>query len=273
MVIPETENATSAQPQRNRESTLLKLQDKTALVTGGSSGIGRTTALLFAKEGAQVAIASRRLEEGLSVVEEIRRAGGEAIFVKTDVSNAEDCANAVAKTVSAFGKLDLAFNNAGVEVFGKPVAETDESTWDFVVDINLKGVFLSMKYEIPEILKAGGGSIVNMSSTYGIVASAFGGCAYHASKAGIIGLTKAAALEYAKQNIRVNAICPAFVATAMVEKFLEETNMTDQIKAFHPIGRLGTEDEIAQAVVFLASDASSFMTGTALSVDGGMAAA
>lgn len=251
----------------------MKLQDKAALVTGGSSGIGRATALLFAKQGAKVAIASRREAEGLSVVEEIRKAGGEAIFVKTDVSKADECANAVAKSVSAFGKLDVAFNNAGVEVFGKPVAQTDESTWDSVVDTNLKGTFLSMKYEIPEMLKAGGGAIVNMSSTYGIVASAFGGCGYHASKAGIIGLTKAAALEYAKQNIRINAICPAFVATAMVEKFLEETGMTDQIKGFHPIGRLGTEDEIAQAVVFLASSASSFMTGTALSVDGGMAAA
>jgi NAD(P)-dependent dehydrogenase (short-subunit alcohol dehydrogenase family) len=252
---------------------LLKLREKVALVTGGSSGIGRTTALLIAKEGAQVAVASRREEEGQSVVDEIRESGGEAIFVKTDVSRADDCANAVAQTVAAFGKLDIAFNNAGVEVFGKPVAETDESTWDYVVDTNLKGMFLSMKYEIPEMLKAGGGSIVNMSSTYGLVASAFGGCGYHASKAGIIGLTKAAALEYAKQKIRVNAICPAFVATAMVEKFLEETGMTDQIKGFHPVGRLGTEGEMAQAVVFLASNASSFITGTALSVDGGMAAA
>jgi NAD(P)-dependent dehydrogenase (short-subunit alcohol dehydrogenase family) len=252
---------------------VLKLQEKVAFVTGGSSGIGRTTALLLASEGAKVAIASRRIEEGLAVVEEIRNAGGEAIFVKTDVSKAEDCANAVAQTVSVFGRLDIAFNNAGVEIFGKPVAETDEASWDYVVDINLKGMFLSMKYQIPEMLKAGGGSIVNMSSTYGLVASAFGGCGYHASKAGIIGLTKAAALEYAKKNIRVNAICPAFVATAMVEKFLDETHMTDQIKSFHPVGRLGTEEEIAQAVVFLASGASSFITGTALSVDGGMIAA
>ena len=250
-----------------------KLQEKTALVTGGSSGIGRTTALLFAKEGAQVAIASRRQQEGMDVVEEIRQAGGEAIFVKTDVSIADDCANAVAQTVRAFGKLDVAFNNAGVEVFGKPVAEMDEATWDFVVDINLKGIFLSMKHELPEMLKAGRGSIVNMSSTYGLVASSFGGCGYHASKAGIIGLTKAAALEYASQGIRVNSVCPAFVATAMVEKFLQETDMTEQIKRFHPIGRLGTESEIAQAVLFLASSDASFMTGAALSVDGGMAAA
>ncbi|KUZ72485.1 short-chain dehydrogenase [Burkholderia ubonensis] len=250
-----------------------RLQEKAVIVTGGSSGIGRAAALLFAREGARVAIASRRIEEGLAVVEEIRSAGGDAMFVKTDVSRAEDCANAVARTVSEFGRLDVAFNNAGVEAFGKAVADTDEASWDFVVDINLKGVFLSMKYEIPEMLKAGGGSIVNMSSTYGLVASAFGGCAYHASKAGILGLTKAAALEYAKQNVRVNAICPAFVATAMVEKFLDETHMTDQIKSFHPIGRLGTEEEIARAVLFLASGESSFMTGTALSVDGGMAAA
>ncbi|AZQ53973.1 glucose 1-dehydrogenase [Burkholderia cenocepacia] len=259
--------------QRNRESAVSRFQDNAVLVTGGSSGIGRVTALRFAAEGAHVAIASRRTDEGLAVVEDIRGSGGTAVFVKTDVSRADDCANAVARTVSEFGRLDVAFNNAGVESFGKPVADTDEASWDFVVDINLKGIFLSMKYEIPEMLKAGGGAIVNMSSTYGIVASAFGGCAYHASKAGILGLTKAAALEYAKQNIRVNAICPAFVATAMVEKFLGETGMTDQIKAFHPVGRLGTEDEIAKAVLFLASDESSFMTGTALSVDGGMVAA
>ncbi|AJY08874.1 glucose 1-dehydrogenase [Burkholderia vietnamiensis] len=252
---------------------MLKLQDKIALVTGGSSGIGRAAALLFAREGARVAVASRRIEEGLAVVEEIHGAGGHAMFVKTDVSIADDCRNAVAQTVNTFGRLDIAFNNAGVEAFGNPVADTDESTWDFVVDINLKGVFLSMKYEIPELLKAGGGSIVNMASAYGLVASAFGGCSYHASKAGILGLTRAAALEYAQQNIRVNSICPAFVATAMVEKFLAETNMTDQIKRFHPVGRLGTEEEIAQAVVFLASDASSFMTGTTLTVDGGMTAA
>jgi NAD(P)-dependent dehydrogenase (short-subunit alcohol dehydrogenase family) len=251
---------------------LLRLREKVALVTGGSAGIGETTALLFAAEGAKVAVAARRQDAGHRVVEQIRKAGGEAIFIRTDVSKADDCANAVARTVDAFGKLDVAFNNAGVEVFGKPVAETDESTWNFVNDVNLKGMFLSMKHEIPEMLKAGGGAIVNMSSTYGIVASAFGGCAYHASKAGIIGLTKAAALEYAKQHIRVNAICPAFVATAMVENFLEETRQTDQIKALHPVGRLGTLDEIAQAVLFLASDASSFITATALSVDGGMAA-
>ncbi|RQS35476.1 SDR family NAD(P)-dependent oxidoreductase [Burkholderia sp. Bp8992] len=250
-----------------------KLLEKVALVTGGSSGIGRTTALLFAGEGARVAIASRRIDEGLAVVEEIRKAGGEALFVRTDVSRAEDCARMVEETMREFGRLDVAFNNAGVEAFGKTVADTDVESWDHVVDINLKGMFLSMKYEIPAMLKTGGGSIVNMSSTYGLVASAFGGCGYHASKAGIIGLTKAAALEYAKQNIRVNAICPAFVATAMVEKFLDETRMTDQIKRFHPIGRLGTETEIAEAVTFLACDASSFMTGTALSVDGGMAAA
>ncbi|VWD36501.1 short-chain dehydrogenase [Burkholderia lata] len=259
--------------QRDWGNTVLKLHEKVTLVTGGSSGIGRATALLFAGEGARVAIASRRVDEGLAVVEEIRRAGGEALFVKTDVSMAEDCARMVAETVRVFGRLDVAFNNAGVEAFGKAVADTDEASWDYVMDINLKGMFLSMKYEIPEMLKAGGGAIVNMSSTYGVVASAFGGCAYHASKAGILGLTKAAALEYAKQNIRVNAICPAFVATAMVEKFLDETRMTDQIKAFHPVGRLGTEKEIAEAVTFLACDASSFMTGTALSVDGGMAAA
>jgi NAD(P)-dependent dehydrogenase (short-subunit alcohol dehydrogenase family) len=246
-----------------------RLQDKVALVTGGNSGIGRASAVLFALEGAKVVIAARRQEEGEEVVKEIRAAGGEAIFVKTDVTKAESCENAVAKTVEAFGKLDVAFNNAGIESFGKKVAETDEETWDLIVDVNLKGIFLSMKYEIPEMLKAGGGSIVNMASAYGLVGSAFGVSPYIASKHGAIGLTKAAALEYAKQNIRVNAICPAGVATDMIERFLSETGLTEQFIGLHPIGRLAAPSEAAEATLFLASSQSSFVTGATLAVDGG----
>ena len=249
-----------------------RLKEKVALVTGGNSGIGKATALLFAKEGAKVAIAARREDEGQYVLREIREAGGEAIFVKTDVTKPDDCAAAVSQTVAAFGKLDIAFNNAGVQVSGKPVADTEEHEWDFVVGVNLKGTFLSMKYEIPEILKAGGGSIINMSSTFGLIGSTFGACAYHASKHGIIGITKAAALEYAKQKIRVNAVCPAFVATDFIEEFLADPDRAEQLKALHPVGRLGTLEETAEAVLFLASDASPFITGTTLSIDGGYAA-
>jgi NAD(P)-dependent dehydrogenase (short-subunit alcohol dehydrogenase family) len=249
-----------------------RMRDKVALVTGGNSGIGRATALLFAREGAKVVVAARREEEGKQVVKEIREAGGEAIFVKTDVTQAESCANAVAKTVDTFGKLDAAFNNAGMETFGKSVAETDEATWDLIVNVNLKGIFLSMKYEIPAMLKAGGGSIVNMASAYGLVGSAFGLSPYHASKHGVIGLTKAAALEFAKQNIRVNAICPAGVATEMIERFLSDTGLTERFTALHPIGRLGTPSEAAEATLFLASSQSSYVTGAALSVDGGYTA-
>jgi NAD(P)-dependent dehydrogenase (short-subunit alcohol dehydrogenase family) len=250
-----------------------RLLNKVALVTGASSGIGRASALLFAKEGAKVAIAARRQEEGEKVVREIRELGGEAIFVKTDVARAEDCEAAVSRTVAAFGKLDVAFNNAGITSFGKPTAETDEQAWDAVIDINLKGVFLSMKYEIPEILKAGGGSIINMSSAYGLKGSTFGACAYHASKHGVIGLTKAAALDYAKEKLRVNAVCPAFVATDLIHELLDDPEQVARLDALHPLGRMGTLEEMAEAVVFLAGDASTFITGTTLSIDGGMGAA
>ncbi|WP_017777641.1 glucose 1-dehydrogenase [Paraburkholderia kururiensis] len=251
-----------------------RLINKVALVTGATSGIGKATAILFAREGAKVAIAARREEEGQQVAREIREFGGEAIFVRTDVAKAEQCAAAVSRTASAFGKLDIAFNNAGITSFGKPTADTEEQMWDAVIGVNLTGTFLSMKYEIPEILKAGGGSIINMSSAYGLVGSTFGACSYHASKHGVIGLTRAAALEYAKEKLRVNAICPAFVATDMIGNFLEEDpGHAALLASLHPVGRMGRLDEMAEAVVFLASDASTFVTGTTLSIDGGMGAA
>lgn len=249
-----------------------RLVDKVAILTGGTSGIGKATALLFAKEGAKVAIAARREDEGQQVVREIRDMGGEAIFVKTDVTKADDCASAVSRTVASFGKLDIAFNNAGISHSGQATADTDEAAWDAVIDVNLKGTFLSMKYEIPEILKAGGGSIINMSSTYGLIGSALGACSYHASKHGVIGITRAAALEYAKQKLRINAVCPAFVATDMISKFLADPDVAAHLASLHPVGRMGTLEETAEAVVFLASDASTFITGTTLSIDGGMAA-
>jgi NAD(P)-dependent dehydrogenase (short-subunit alcohol dehydrogenase family) len=249
-----------------------RLVEKVALVTGGTSGLGKATAMLFAREGAKVTVAARREDEGQQVVREIREKGGEAIFVKTDVTKAEDCASAVSQTVKSFGKLDIAFNNAGISHSGQTTADTDEQAWDAVIDVNLKGTFLSMKYEIPEMLKTGGGSIINMSSTYGLIGSTFGACSYHASKHGVIGITRAAALEYAKEKLRINAVCPAFVATDMISKFLEDPDLAAHLASLHPVGRMGTLEETAEAVVFLASDASTFITGTTLSIDGGMAA-
>ncbi|MET1026313.1 MAG: SDR family oxidoreductase [Dongiaceae bacterium] len=247
----------------------MKLEKKVALVTGGNAGIGRAAALLFAQEGARVVVAARREEEGQQVVGEIRNAGGKAIFVKTDVTRAADCLNAVERSVAAFGRLDIAFNNAGILEFGKTVAETDEEDWDRVIDINLKGVFLSMKYQIPAMLKAGGGSIVNMSSVGGLIGTALGIGAYHASKHGVIGLTKAAAMEFATQKIRVNAVCPGVTATGLVDRWFGGSDVSEKLAAMHPLGRFGLPVETAEAVLFLASDAASFITGTALPVDGG----
>jgi NAD(P)-dependent dehydrogenase (short-subunit alcohol dehydrogenase family) len=218
-------------------------------------------------------IAARREENGRAVVREICNAGGEAVFVKVDVTRAEDCANAVKQTIKAFGRLDIALNNAGVETYGNNVAQTDEDEWDRVVDTNLKGVFLSMKYQIPEMLKAGGGSIINMASILGLVGAAFGAAPYHASKHGVIGLTKAAALEYAKQNLRINALCPGVIKTEMNDRWLGDTGLREQVAAMHPMGRIGVPAEIADAALFLASDASTFITGTTLTIDGGYTAA
>ena len=251
---------------------MTKLRNKVALVTGGNSGLGRAVALLFAKEGAKIGISARREDEGRRVVEEIREAGGEAVFIKADVRMADDCANVVRQTVSAFGKLDIALNNAGVETYGNAVASTEEAEWDRVLDTNLKGVFLSMKYQIPEMLKTGGGSIINMASMYGLVGTAFGGSPYHASKHGVIGLTKAAALEFAKQNIRVNALCPGVIATEMIERWFSDTGLGDQVRAMHPVGRVGVPAEVAAAALFLAGTESSFITGTTLTIDGGYTA-
>ncbi|CDY75647.1 3-oxoacyl-[acyl-carrier protein] reductase [Caballeronia glathei] len=246
-----------------------QLCGKVALVTGGNAGIGKETAHLFAREGAKVVVAARREAEGEQVVSDIRSAGGEAIFVRTDVTRAEDCANAVELAVQTFGKIDVAFNNAGVLAFGKTVAEVDEAEWDHVLDVNLKGVFLSMKYVIPAMLKAGGGSIINMSSVGGLVGSPLGIAAYHASKHGVLGLTKAAALEYAPQKIRVNAVCPGASTSEMTDTWFAGSSLREAFIERHPLGRLGEPGDSARATLFLASDASSFITGAALPVDGG----
>jgi NAD(P)-dependent dehydrogenase (short-subunit alcohol dehydrogenase family) len=240
-----------------------------ALVTGGSSGIGRATALAFAAEGAKVVVASRRSEESAETVKLIEAEGAEAMFVKTDVSKTSEVEALIAETVKRFGALNFAFNNAGIE--GDPfvpIEKYSEATWDQVIDINLKGVFLCMKYELPHIVKAKG-AIVNMASVAGLVGGRVGS-AYYASKHGVVGLTKAAALEYADKGIRVNAVAPAVIKTAMTDRsFFHDAELTAGVISRHPVGRVGVPEEVANAVVWLCSDRASFTTGHTLPVDGG----
>jgi NAD(P)-dependent dehydrogenase (short-subunit alcohol dehydrogenase family) len=242
-----------------------------ALITGGSSGIGRATALLFAAQGARVVVASRRAEESEETVRLIQAAGGDAFFVKTDVSQAAQVEALVGKAVAQYGGLHFAFNNAGIE--GAPFVPTasyPEAMWDDVVDINLKGVFLSMKYELPHILKSKG-AIVNMASVAGLSGGRLG-VAYYASKHGVIGMTKAAALEYADKGVRINAVAPAVIHTPMAERAglaMGDPQMAASVLALHPMGRIGAPDEVAQAVLWLCSQGASFTTGHTLPVDGG----
>jgi NAD(P)-dependent dehydrogenase (short-subunit alcohol dehydrogenase family) len=240
-----------------------------ALVTGGSSGIGRATALAFAAEGAKVAVASRRSEESLETVRLVKEAGGDALFVQGDVSISADVQRMVSQTVERFGKLNYAFNNAGVGGAMTPTATYDEDTFDQVIAINLKGVFLSMKYELPHIL-ATKGAIVNMSSVAGLIGGRVG-VAYYASKHGVVGMTKAAALEYADKGIRINAVAPAVIKTPMTEGagFFSK-DMNAMMLARHPMGRFGEAEEVAQAVIWLCSKRASFTTGHTFPIDGGL---
>jgi NAD(P)-dependent dehydrogenase (short-subunit alcohol dehydrogenase family) len=249
-----------------------ELQGKVGLVTGGTSGIGRETAVLFAKAGAKVVIAGRREKEGQETVEQVRAAGGDGLFVKTDVAKAPEVEALVQKTVEQFGRLDVAFNNAGTEGVWSPIARQSEEDFDRTISINLKGVWLCLKYEIRQMLKqGGGGAIVNMASALGLVGSA-GVAAYSASKHGVIGLTKTAALENAKAGIRVNAVCPGFVETPMSERTLRSPAVQKYVVSCHPIGRLGKSVEMAEAVLWMCSDRASFMTGQSLVLDGGFLA-
>ena len=246
-----------------------RLKGKVVIVTGGNAGIGRAAAQLFAREGASVVVAARREKEGREVSDGIVRDGGKAIFVGMDVAVADDHRNLVARTVDAFGKLDLAFNNAGTEQFGQSIVELAEEEWDRVLAVNLKGVFLGMKYQIPAMLAAGGGAIVNTSSVGGLVATP-GLSAYQASKHGVIGLTKVAAMECATQRIRVNAICPGGTHSEMFDRWIADPVVNAQVLAAHPIGRFSDPMEQAEVALFLLSDAASFVTGVALPVDGGL---
>ena len=249
-----------------------KFEGKVALVTGGNSGIGRATALAFAAEGAKVVLAARREQEGARVVEQIVGAGGEAHFVRTDVSNEADVDAMVRQTVDRFGRLDYAFNNAGVGGGAGPIHESESADWDRIIDINLKGVWLSMKYEIAYMVEQGFGAIVNNSSTAGLSGYA-GNAIYAASKFGVNGLTMSAAVEYADQGIRINSVCPGWTRTPMVgEPDAAETERESQALDETPQKRFAAPEEIAEATLWLCSDAASFVTGVALPVDGGLLA-
>jgi NAD(P)-dependent dehydrogenase (short-subunit alcohol dehydrogenase family) len=249
-----------------------ELVGKVGLVTGGTSGIGRETAVLFAKAGAKVVVAGRRAPEGEETIELVRAAGGEGLFVKTDVSKASEVETLIQKAVERFGRLDVAFNNAGIEGVWTPIVRQSEEDWDRTIAVNLKGVWLCLKYEIRQMLKQGGaGAIVNMSSTTGLV-GAVGAAAYSASKHGVIGLTKSAALENAKSGIRINAVCPGFVETPMADRVFRAPGVHKYVLSCHPIGRLGRPTEIAEAVLWMCSDRASFMTGQSLVLDGGFLA-
>ncbi len=245
---------------------------KVALVTGGGTGIGRETALAFARAGAAVMIGNRNVARGEEVVREIRDAGGQAAFRRTDVSIADDVAGLIDATIENFGRLDVAFNNAGIDGELRPLVEQDEANYQAIMDTNVKGVWLSMKYEIPRMLESGGGAIVNNSSIAGVIG--FSGLGlYVASKHAVIGLTKNAALEYSAQGIRVNAVNPAAIQTAMIDRIAVGTGLgKNDLAALHPIGRIGRAEEVAAAVIWLCSEKASFVNGHSLLVDGGFTA-
>lgn len=254
----------------------MRLKDKVALVTGAASGIGRATAALFGQEGAQVMCADLNGEGAERTARQIADSGGEAASLQIDVSRAEDAERMVRQTVDRWGHIDILFNNAGVE-FGLPVTQVPEQEWDHLIDVNLKGVFLGCKYAIPEMAKRGGGSIINTASIAGL--RGYGWLStYCASKGGVVIMTKSLAVEWAAQNVRLNAVCPGVIRTPMADRALEQAGTAyggtieeawERVAQAHPMGRVGEAEEVARAVLFLASDEASFITGAALPVDGG----
>jgi NAD(P)-dependent dehydrogenase (short-subunit alcohol dehydrogenase family) len=243
------------------------LKDKVAIITGSGSGIGRAAAILYASEGAKVVVSDINEEHGNAVVAEILKAGGQAFFIKADTSKAEDNQNLVEQTVLKYGALHIAVNNAGI---GGPLSNLVDypiDGWQKVIDTNLSGVFYGLKYQIPAMLKSGGGSVVNIASILGAAGTKFSP-AYVTAKHGLVGLTKAAALEYADQKIRVNSVGPGYIKTPMVMNALDEATLK-AIVGLHPIGRLGESEEIAELILWLGSDKSSFVTGSYYPIDGG----
>ena len=249
------------------------LNEKIALVTGAGSGIGRATSLVLAREGATIVVADVNADGGEETLSAIKDMGGDGMFVHADVSRADDVEAMVAAVVKAYGRLDCAYNNAGIEGYiGGRLHEYPEDTFDRLIDINVKGVWLCLKYEIPQMLEQGGGAIVNTASAAGLVGSRQMS-AYVASKHAVIGLTKSAALEYAKDGIRVNAVCPGIIDTPMMDRLVDgREDYASTIPTRQPIGRKGTPEEIAEAVAWLCSDAASLVTGLSMSVDGGFVA-
>jgi NAD(P)-dependent dehydrogenase (short-subunit alcohol dehydrogenase family) len=249
-----------------------RLDGKVTLVTGGASGIGRATALTFAREGAKLIVADMQEDGGQQTVHMIAEQGGEAIFVKTDITQTAAVEALISQAVQTYGRLDCAHNNAGISGGGRALtAEYAEDTWHQVIAVNLTGVWLCMKYEILQMLQQGSGAIVNTASVAGLIGGR-GLAAYVASKHGVVGLTKTAALEYAQQGIRVNCVCPGVIHTPMTARGLSNPERRARVIASEPMGRVGTPEEVAEAVVWLCSDAASFVTGHTMTVDGGYVA-
>jgi NAD(P)-dependent dehydrogenase (short-subunit alcohol dehydrogenase family) len=244
---------------------------KSVLITGGSSGIGRATVLAFAAEGANLVVGDINPDDGAKVVAQAKARGANAVFLQSDVSNAADCAALVAQAVNAYGRLDVAFNNAGINIRVANLADIEEPEWQRMLAINLTGVYLSMKYQIPAMKRTGGGTIVNTASVGGLIGTA-GVATYCATKHAVLGLTKSAALEYIKDGIRINAICPGATRTAMLEEWFKNPDVERAVNEQTPIGRIAAPEEMASAVLFLASSDSSFMVGHALTADGGLTA-
>ena len=252
----------------------MRLSEKVAIITGGTSGIGLAVAHKFAKEGAKLVLAARSQAAGAHAVAEVVEGGGEAIFVSCDVTKAADCREVVRVAIEHFGKIDLLFNNSGIIFRNKDVVETSEEEWASSIGVMLTGTYLMSRFVIPEMARGGGGSIVNNSSIYGLIGGK-GVAAYCAAKGGVTNLTRAMAIDHAPQNIRVNCICPGSVETPLLRQEMEECGGLEKMRpvfaAQHPLNRIATPEEVANTVLFLASDESSFVTGVALSVDGGRA--
>jgi NAD(P)-dependent dehydrogenase (short-subunit alcohol dehydrogenase family) len=252
----------------NSRGNNMRFENKTAIITGGASGIGRAAALRFAHEGAQVVIGDLNVDGGRATAGLIEEQGGSALFAEINVSDSKQMKELISVTVETFGKLDILFNNAGIGNPNVKSVDLAEEEWDQIIDINLKGVFLGIKYAVPEMKKTGGGAIINTSSLLGIKGQKYL-AAYNASKAGIILLTKNAALEYGRDGIRVNAIAPGVIDTKIIDGWKNDERKWPIISRANALGRIGTPEEVADAVLFLASDEASFITGATLSVDGG----
>ena len=253
----------------------MRFQNKIVLITGASSGIGETTAHSFAREGARVFLVARRVDRGEAVAESIRATGGEATFYQADMADRKQIQAMVEECVATYGGLDIAVNNAGIEgATFTPTHEYPAEAWDDQLAVNLSGVWFCMRHQIPEMLKRGAGSIINVSSLAGLKGFA-GSSGYAATKYGVVGITKAAALEYATQGIRVNAVCPAVVESEMADRVFftdRDEEFHTEIKASHPMNRIGKPEEVANAILWMASDEASFITGTTLNIDGGAGA-